>query len=171
MRFGIKTGANAFFYLKPDRIAEWGIEDEFLAPVMTSPTESRSIVVDPATLPYRIFLCHKDKADLKGTGALKYIEWAEKNHDWHTRPSTRNRRNWYDLGKIPKVDIAMNNLIDTTAYSYLPENPTLFPNNFQVFENKSENVIALCVAMNCTMFQSDAECHWDRQLWWWRHAY
>ena len=47
----------------------------------------------------------------------------------------------------------MNNLIDTTAYSYLPENPTLFPNNFQVFENKGENVIALCVAMNCTMFQ------------------
>ena len=118
VRFGIKTGANEFFYLKPDRIAEWGIEDEFLAPVMTSPTESRSIVVDPATLPYRIFLCHKDKADLKGTGALAYIEWAEKNHDWHTRPSTRHRKNWYDLGKMTPPPITMNRIIDERAKAF-----------------------------------------------------
>ena len=62
VRRGITTGANDFFYLKPDRIKEFGIEDKFLAPVMTSPTESRSIIVNPATLPYQVFMCHQDKA-------------------------------------------------------------------------------------------------------------
>lgn len=40
VRFGIKTGANNFFYLTPERIKELGIEIEFLAPVMPSPTEN-----------------------------------------------------------------------------------------------------------------------------------
>ena len=115
VRFGIKTGANQFFYLKPDRIKEFGIEAEFLAPIMTSPTESRSLIVNPATLPYRVFMCHQDRADLKGTGALGYIEWAERHHQWHTRPSTRHRRNWYDLGIVTPPPLTMNRIIDERA--------------------------------------------------------
>ena len=46
VKFGIKTGANEFFYLDKNKIEEWGIEDEFLQPVMTSPRESRSIAID-----------------------------------------------------------------------------------------------------------------------------
>ena len=40
VRFGIKTGANNFFYLTPEGIKEFGIEIEFLASVMPSPTEN-----------------------------------------------------------------------------------------------------------------------------------
>ena len=116
VRFGIKTGANEFFYLKPDRIKEFGIEDEFLAPVMTSPTESRSLLVDASRLPHRVFMCHRDKGELRGTGALAYIEWAEQNHSWHTRPSTtQGRRNWYDLGERTAPPLAMNRIIDARA--------------------------------------------------------
>ena len=118
VRFGIKTGANDFFYLRPDVIAGYGIEDEFLAPVMTSPTESRSIIVDPATLPYQVFMCHRDKAELKGTGALAYIEKAERDHQWHTRPSTRGRKNWYDLGQRTPPPIAMNRIIDERGKAF-----------------------------------------------------
>ncbi len=75
VRFGIKTGANAFFYLTPERIVEFGIEPEFCRPVMTSPQESRSIAVVPTTLPKRLFMCHQDKSELADTGALAYIEW------------------------------------------------------------------------------------------------
>ena len=52
VRFGIKTGANEFFYLDQANIDQWGIEPEFLRPVMTSPQESRSLLVDPSTLPH-----------------------------------------------------------------------------------------------------------------------
>ena len=118
VRFGIKTGANDFFYLKPARIKQFGIEPEFLAPVMTSPTESKSIIVDPATLPYQIFMCHKEKAELKGAGALAYIEWAEREKGYHRRPSTSSRRNWYDLGNYAPPPITMNRIIDERAKAF-----------------------------------------------------
>ena len=128
VRRGITTGANDFFYLKPDRIKEFGIEDEFLAPVMTSPTESKDITVNPATLPYQVFMCHRDKADLKGTGALAYIEWAERNHQWHTRPSTRGRRNWYDLGERQPPLIAVNRITDERTRAFRSDGQTHYGN-------------------------------------------
>ena len=148
VRFGIKTGANEFFYLKPDRIKEFGIEDEFLAPVMTSPTESHSIIVDPATLPYQIFLCHKDKADLKGTGALEYIEWAERNHQWHTRPSTRGRRNWYDLGERTPPPIAMNRIIDQRAKAFTLQGGTYSDATLQEIHCPPESAAAIAESLN-----------------------
>lgn len=128
VRFGIKTGANNFFYLTPERIKEFGIEIEFLAPVMPSPTESRSIIVEPATLPYQIFLCHKDKADLKGVSALRYIEWAERNHQWHTSPSTRGRRNWYDLGARTPPPIAVHRITDERTRAFRSDGQTHYGN-------------------------------------------
>jgi hypothetical protein len=112
VRFGIKTGANDFFYLEPlgpgsqpgllrvRNGAGWEgeIEEEFLQPVIKSPRECRSIVTKLEELKYRIFMCHKSKTELKGTRALKYIEWGEKQK-YHLRSTLRSRRRWWDLGQ------------------------------------------------------------------------
>lgn len=98
VRFGIKTGANEFFYLDDEKIQQWGIEPEFLKPVIKSPRECRSIVIKPEDLKYKIFMCHKDKSELKGTAALEYIKWGE-SQGFHLRPSCRGRQRWWDVGK------------------------------------------------------------------------
>ena len=98
VRFGIKTGANDFFYLTPERIAEFDIEAEYYRPVMTTPQESRRIAVDPATLPKRLFMCHNDKAELADTGALAYIQWGEKQR-YNTRTSVASRQAVVRLGE------------------------------------------------------------------------
>ena len=103
VRFGIKTGANKFFYLDTERIQELGIEAEYLKPVIKSPRECKSIRVDPSQLKFKLFMCHADKAALAGTAALKYIEWGEKQ-GYHQRPSCRNRPRWWDLGEQPAFD-------------------------------------------------------------------
>lgn len=97
VRFGIKTGANEFFYLDEARIREWGIEREFLKPVIKSPRECKRILIDPKDLKYKIFMCHKDKKDLKSTAALEYIKWGEAQ-GFHERPSCAGRARWWDLG-------------------------------------------------------------------------
>jgi type I restriction-modification system DNA methylase subunit len=96
VRFGIKTGANEFFYLDEETIRHWGIEEEFLKPVIKSPRECRSIVIKPEDLKFKIFMCHKDKAELKGTAALEYIKWGE-SQGFHVRPSCRGRQRWWEL--------------------------------------------------------------------------
>jgi hypothetical protein len=104
VRFGIKTGINEFFYLTDEQIEHWGIEKTFLKPVIKSPKECEGINLKRKDLKYYAFLCHKDKSELKGTNALKYIKWGEeqKTSDgtpWPNVESVRGRGNWYELPK------------------------------------------------------------------------
>ena len=78
VRRGLTTGANDFFYLDPEKIARWGIESRFRKPIITSPKESRSIIVDTSALPNQVFVCGEEKEELTGTGALAYIKWGER---------------------------------------------------------------------------------------------
>ncbi len=116
VRRGITTGANEFFYLSEEDQEKWHIEEEFLKPVIKSPRECRSIVVKSEELRFKLFYCHKDKRDLRGTNALEYIEWGENGSEWiddrpglanppSLRPSCRARRRWYDLGlrQVPPI--------------------------------------------------------------------
>jgi len=107
VRFGIKTGANEFFYLTEEEIKRKGIEKEFWMHkegkkwvpnyVIKSPRECKSIVVKPEDLKYRVLMVHKDKKDLKGTQVLKYINEGERK-GFHKRPTCASRKRWYDLG-------------------------------------------------------------------------
>jgi gas vesicle protein len=104
IRFGIKTGCNEFFYLDNEKIKEWKIEKEFLKLIIKSPRECKSIIINQENLKYKIFMCHKTKSELKGTNALKYIEWGEKQKSkdgirWCKVPSVSGRKKWYDLGE------------------------------------------------------------------------
>jgi hypothetical protein len=110
VRFGIKTGANDFFYLEPLgpgsqpgllRVCngagwEGEIEEEFLKPVIKSPRECRSVVIKQDDFKYRIFMCHKSKKDLKGTKALAYIKWGEKQ-GYSKRPTCNSRPRWWSV--------------------------------------------------------------------------
>lgn len=74
------TRINEFFHVTPETAKEYGIEDEYLWPLIKSPKDTKTIKVDPADLTLRIFVCRRSKAELKKLrhkGALKYIEWGE----------------------------------------------------------------------------------------------
>lgn len=112
VRFGIKTGANEFFYLTEEEIKRRGIEKKFWmhqdeggnwAPnyVIKSPRECKSIILKPEDLKYRVLMIHKDKKDLKGTKVLRYIQEGERK-EFNKRPTCASRERWYDLGeRIP----------------------------------------------------------------------
>jgi len=106
IRRGFTTGINKFFYLTDDEIKHWGIEEEFLKPVLKSPKEFKGILIDPAKLTAKVFLCQKSKEKLRRegkTGALKYIKWGEKQKTkdgvpWPDVPTVRSRKpGWWAL--------------------------------------------------------------------------
>ena len=117
VRFGIKTGANEFFYLTEEEIKKKGIEKEFWMHkgkkgnwvpnyVIKSPRECKSIVVNRKDLKYRVLLIHKDKNDLKGLRVLKYIEDGERKK-FHKRPTCESRERWYELPEITDSILCM----------------------------------------------------------------
>ena len=150
VRRGVTTGANDFFYLTPEVIAEFGIEPEYCRPVLTTPQESRRIAVDPAALPRRLFMCHRDKADLAGAGALAYIEWGEQQ-GYHRRRSVASRRRWYDLGERAEPELAINRRIDTTSRTFSVKGSVFVGDT--LYEINTADATAVCVALNSTWGQ------------------
>lgn len=96
VKFGIKTGANEFFYLTEEQIKAHMIEDKFLETVMRTPRENDCILIDPCNLKFKVLLVNKDKRELKGTNVLKYIYWGELK-EYDQRSTCRSRTKWYSL--------------------------------------------------------------------------
>jgi methylase of polypeptide subunit release factors len=129
VRFGIKTGANNFFYIKiKDQSPTNSIalitnaleyngkcETKFLVPIIKSPLE-----VDGYMIPVKfnpnvwLFQCRETPADLQGTFAYQYIQWGEnvsvpikqgKNlghfvDGFSSLTSVNRREYWYSLPEI-----------------------------------------------------------------------
>ncbi len=147
--FGIKTGANEFFYIDEAAQNKWNIEDEYLRPVIKSPRESKSPSIDLKNLKYKIFMCHKSKNELIGTKALEYIEYGEEQ-GIDTRKSISARKKWYDLGDWSEPKIIIPCGIGDTYRVFLT-NCNLFPDKRLYFSNpEDENSFAL--VMNSTLY-------------------
>ncbi|HMU59726.1 MAG TPA: hypothetical protein PKD42_15740 [Chitinophagaceae bacterium] len=108
IKFGIKTGANEFFYIDKSKIKELGIEKEFVTPIIKSPKDFTAITVSEKQLDTFVFSSGYSKSELKHTNAIKYISWGEKSHignsgkeekKFNERPSC-NRNPWYSIEKI-----------------------------------------------------------------------
>ena len=152
IRAAIKTGANDFFYLTPDRIAEFGIEPDYCRPVVTAPKESLSILVDHSILPKQIFLCHEDPVDLIGTNALAYIQWGEEQA-YHQRRSVSSRPRWYDLGKNLETQLAFGCRVNTTSRTLLAPEPLHFDKAFYRVTGHATSTTKLCSVLNSTLTQ------------------
>ncbi|OGW38022.1 MAG: hypothetical protein A2Y97_06475, partial [Nitrospirae bacterium RBG_13_39_12] len=108
VKFGIKTGANEFFYLTEEEIQAKGIEKEYwmhedekgnLVPnyVIRSPRECTSVVMKVEDLKYRVLMVHEDKKDINRKNVLQYIKHGEQK-GFQNRPTCSVRERWYDLG-------------------------------------------------------------------------
>jgi len=116
----------------------WLMEEEFLKPVIKSPRECKSILINPGDLKYKVLMVHKSKEELKGKKVLDYIEWGEKMK-FNKRPTCKSRKWWWDLEEqtLPMIMLFMfederkfsclNNFafVDATIYSVYPTNVKL----------------------------------------------
>ena len=98
VRFGVKTGANDFFYLTEDEIEHLALERVFFVPIAFSLKEIRGYDVDAASLRRRVLLCDDGFEELLGTRVLEYIKNAERDRI-HMRPTCANRKPWYALAR------------------------------------------------------------------------
>ena len=121
-------------------------------PIIKSPRECRSILIDPHVLKSKLFLCHKSKEELKGTKALAYIQWGE-SQSFHKRPSCAGRPRWWNLGERRLPALSFNYLIDTTAKTFYAHDGCYFSDNFQDVFIAPSFVLPLCASLNSTVFQ------------------
>ncbi|NQT65766.1 MAG: SAM-dependent DNA methyltransferase [FCB group bacterium] len=161
VRFGIKTGINDFFYLKPieedkkektffcENSRGWKgkIESTYLKQVIKSPKESNSIIIDPNKLKNLIFICNKSKAELKKTNhlnALKYIEWGETQNTKNNKPfpevpSVQGRKYWWGIGTKITSTIYWTEMYFTSFRTLLSQKKILESDKFYSIVPFKEN--------------------------------
>jgi len=151
VRRGFTTGANEFFYLDDEAIRQWGIEPEFLKPVIKSPRECRSILIKPEDLRYKIFMCHRDKSELQGSAALEYIRWGEAR-GYHQRPSCRGRQRWWEARLEVGNAVFVKEANDSSGVFF---NPIGLPVDCRLYvaQLSFEQLIYLNSAIACLLFE------------------
>lgn len=75
---GFKSLQNQFFYVSKDEIKKYGIEKKYLQPIFQlGDLEADKYKQDVKPVQW-VFYCKDEEADLRGTGALRYIRAMEK---------------------------------------------------------------------------------------------
>lgn len=112
VRRGIATGDNSFFCLTRDEVDAWGIEPEYLVPVVCGAKDlPANGALDEAFRAERIesgaraflLFCHESKDALAGTNVLRYIEHGE-SLGLPKRFNCRTRSPWYGVEQVPPPD-------------------------------------------------------------------
>ncbi len=172
--YGGKTGINEFYHLNKEKISEWGIEQEFLFPLLKSPGDSSDILIDITELGHKVFVCRMTKEELAHGGkfnALRYIEWGEKQVftsgtqaglTWPHGAEVRGRNpGWYSLpsyrGKPAKLFFAIA-YGDRHIHKYSPE--PLLGNNRLYFllpaEGIGDEIVAAVMNSSLTAFFTES---------------
>lgn len=136
-----------------------------MKPVIKGPRECRTILINPEDLKYRIFMCYKSKAELKGTRALQYIEWGEnveigikqgkekgkKIIGYHNLSTVKGRKRWWDLGNHVLPDgVWQKSVNDRHVQSILISESFVDQRLYELIS--SEEKIDLKLALNNSIF-------------------
>jgi type I restriction-modification system DNA methylase subunit len=148
---GIITGNNEFFYLSEEKAKKWGIEDEFLIPVVKTPRELSTISFSKKDLKYRLIFVDKDKKSLGDTNTLKYIEEAEKR-GISTAPTFKGRKHWYQIPDLKVADLLWPDLRYERHICHVNQDKVPFEHNYYGFMPKNpKRSKALCAYLNSTV--------------------
>ncbi len=165
VRFGIKTGANEFFYLTEEEIKARGIEKEFWMHkdendkwvpnyILRSFKETQNIIIDREKMKWRTLLINKGKKDLEGTEVIKYILQGETREFGGKVPaktvSCRSRgERWYNLGQHELTYIFYPRRIgDRFLIPYSPKPIYCSDNLFPVITKKKKFIKPLAAFLN-----------------------
>lgn len=142
------------------------LEREFCPPMLYDPEEVTSYFLTGDEVSTRLFKCGKDRSKLRGSYALKYIEWGEKSPDSKVRiirggergklvrmselATIRSRSNWYEVADVKPSKILLPKIVNNRHVIPMSDTPLYTENNF--YSLYSDN-ISLWLYLNSTVFR------------------
>jgi hypothetical protein len=129
---GHKSLLHEFFHLTNETIDKYSIEASFLQPVFRKDDLSDTAFLQSGKPSVSLFMCDKSPADLRGTGAWKYITWAQRQEikkpkkqsaapmKWAEALKKQGGKYWYSpKAQPPFGKIALRKGIDKNYAPYI----------------------------------------------------
>jgi hypothetical protein len=151
VKFGIKTGANEFFYAHASNPIIDHLGRSSWITVVRKPAEIRGIFLDESCLEHRLLVVNPK--ELTDNLALKvYIEDGEMEQ-YHKRPTVIGRQPWYSLPSLDIADFIQGQIINERFIFCLNQKYPADCVLNQVTLNKEfkEYEMETLIALNCTM--------------------
>jgi len=127
------------------------IEKQYLEPVVFNLMEITSAEINPGRLGKCILALTEPKDKLKGTQALRYIRWGERE-GFDDRPSCRGRNPWYALDTQRRGDALWSK---SHRYRHIvPFNGRQYPCNcnlYDIWAAPGVDPASLCAVLNSTL--------------------
>lgn len=151
VRFGIKTGANEFFYAKEDDPIVNGFGSALWVKTIRTPTEIRGLFVDENRLVHRLLMINKEDAD-NNKHLQDYILSGEIS-GFHKRPTIKPRQPWYSLGSQEVSDFVQGQIINDRFIFCLNQ---VYPadcvlNMITLKDENKEYALETLLALNCSL--------------------
>jgi len=182
IRRGSTSGVVSFFILKrmDDKLKRKGLvfcengfgrtfylEEEYAPPVLRDPEDVTAYTLRGSNLPLRIFRCRKDRQQLRGTHALKYVQWAESSSDAKVRiirgknkgkvvqipkiSTVSSRGEWYQLPEIKPAKIFLPKIVKNRHVIPLSDKKIFSTDNF--YPLYANDPTDLWVYLNSSIFR------------------
>jgi len=166
VRFGIKTGANKFFYLTEDEIKRRKIEKEFWMHkdkkgnrvpnyVVVRPNELNQIKFEGSNLKHIILIIEKTKKNINKKRVYSYIKHGEKNK-YNERPTCSSRepaKQWYNLDENINFPIAFPERVRIRHIVFYNPNRVFLNKNLYGIEPKNKSLSkTISLILNSTFY-------------------
>jgi hypothetical protein len=146
---------------------EFVLEEEYGPPVLRDPEDITTYALNSADIPYRIFMCGKSRAELKGTYALKYLSWGESSPEARSRSvrgekkgklvqvsnvsSVSSRAEWYQIPETLTARIFLPKIVKNRHVIPISDEDIYSTDNFYAVHcSKSED---LWLYLNSSIFR------------------
>jgi len=171
---GFTTGANEFFYLDREKASLWGIEKAYLGPIITSPRQAESCVVEKKDIDEYVLLVHEPEEALNNTNVLKYIRHGESISfeirrgrqkgqticGYHNVPMIKSRKLWYDLGVRDIAPLLFPCKIRKRCFFAWNRAHTYVDKSFyEIYPKKEKTSLVLAGLLNSTLTMLLIELH------------
>jgi methylase of polypeptide subunit release factors len=171
---GFTSGANEFFYLDKNTAAQWGVEQRYLHPILTSPRYVPTCIIERKDIDERVLLVHETKEELRDTNALNYIEHGErvsfeigrgrqkgqKVEGYQNVPMIRSRKLWYNLGSREIAPLLFPCKIRKRCFFIWNRDGVYVDKSFyEIFPNDGETILVLGGLLNSTLTMLLVELH------------
>lgn len=181
---GLLTGCNDYFILKSSGKGEkrgtlrctngfgyeFELEEKYCLPILRDPESVRSYITKSTEMQHRVFYCREKRELLRGSQALEYIKWGERNYTEVIRgkdkgsktricdlSTVKSRTEWYRLSDTEPSTVALPIIVKNRHLIPGSEVALLTTHNFDLLY--CDHPIDLWLYLNSMVFRMFMELY------------